>query len=364
MNIKTIIETFKRKYFPTQDDSVWKRWVDFKQRETNDLYKLLASDVRDSLKKRALFLLIVPSADFNPIYWTQKVGKFYHKTDFFTPLSPELLTYATDLIIEFSKTLRPMHNEKPKQYAEGGGGITIFHSVPGKYHDALYFYNECILHLLTIVPEEKCEQIFPLYSLQDISTYWNMDDCSGYNPFQSLLYSSVDEKWKRNADTKMRQIIKDELAGKIEPREDWEDALKCYARIINFMLYCKEPKYSDDMFADQIAFIVSKEHYAKKLIDSWNVAMILNKLSAGVYKNIRYKVAQFMLLSSEDVFSIWSESSLAGAYSMLAELGDGDEELIQKIQLEIDKYHKNSEEAAQKANAVQKEEEGILHLMK
>ncbi len=191
-----------------------------------------------------------------------------------------------------------------------------------------------------------------------------MDDCSGYNPFQSLLYSSVDEKWKRNADTKMRQIIKDELAGKIEPREDWEDALKCYARIINFMLYCKEPKYSDDMFADQIAFIVSKEHYAKKLIDSWNVAMILNKLSAGVYKNIRYQVAQFMLLSSEDVFSIWSESSLAGAYSMLAELGDGDEELIQKIQLEIDKYHKNSEEAAQKANAVQKEEEGILHLMK
>lgn len=364
MKTKIFIEKLQRKWFPSEDDKIWKQWVDYERRETKDLTNLLNSDIRDSLKKRIIFLLIVPSSEFNPIYWTEEVGKFYHKFDFLKTLNPDLLSYVTDLIVEFYGMLMPMHFDKPKHYAEGGGGITVFWSVPDKYHDALYYYNNCILQLLTMLPEQQCNRIFPLFSLRDISTYWNIDDASGYNPFQSLLYSDVNEKWKKQADATMRQIIVDELSGKRKPREEWENALKCYTNIITLQLYSEKLPYSVDLFADQIQFLVSEKKYGKQFIDEWNVAKILHILSADTYKEIRYKFVKFMAIGNKGEFSIYSAETLQGAKMMLNELSQDEKELTQRIQLAIEEYEKKSIESENKKSLAKNSEDKIMSQMK
>lgn len=361
---KVFIEGFRNKWFPVGDDKIWKQWVDYKRRETRDLIELLESDVRDSFKRRAIFLLLVPAAEFNPIYWTKEIGKFYHSLNFLKTLTPDLLNYTTDLIVEFNEMLKPIHNDRPKHYFQGGGGITILTSVPDKYHDALYFYNKCIMFLLTIISEEQCGRIFPLLSLRDISTYWNMDSASGYNPFQNLLYSDVDEKWKRQADDMMRQIIEDELSGKTKPREEWEDALHCYSYNIQLQLYGEKLPYSVELFADQIKFLVSEEHYGRGNIDNWKIPKIFQILSNDVYKEIRHLVANFVVFNNESDFKIWSEDTLQGAKMMLDEFGQNDQKLAKQIQSAIDSYNEQNAENQNKQASAKKTEDNIISKMK
>ncbi len=154
-SLRVFIEELRSKWFPTGEDIAWKRWVDHERRETRDLIKLLSTDVRDNFKRRAIFLLVVPSADLNPIYWKKDVGRFYFGPDFLKTLTPDLLVYVADIITEFSAILKPLHCDRPKNIVQGGGGITVHMSIPDKYHDALRFYNNCILTLLTMLPVEK-----------------------------------------------------------------------------------------------------------------------------------------------------------------------------------------------------------------
>jgi len=361
---KVFIERFRNKWFPAGDDKVWKQWVDYKRRETRDLIELLKSDVRDSFKRRAIFLLLVPSAELSPIYWKEQVGKFYHRLDFLEILDPELLHYATDLVVEFDAMLKPMHDDRPKHYVQGGGGITISMSVPGEYHDALYFYNNCVMLLMTLLPEEQCERIFPLLSLRDISTYWNMDNASGYNPFRNLLNSDVDEKWKRQANTTMIQIIRDELSDKTKPREKWEDALKCYAEIIQLQLYGEKLPYSIELFADQIKFLVSEGHSGRELINEWHIPKIFQILSTDDYKEIRYLVAKFVVFNNKSDFNVWSEDTLKGAKMMLDEFGQNDQKLAQRIQSAIDDYKKQSAKNQNEQTNAKKDEDDIINKMK
>jgi len=215
-----------------------------------------------------------------------------------------------------------------------------------------------------MLSEEQCERIFPLFSLLDISTYSNMEDASGYNPFQNLLYSKVDEKWKRRADSKMRQIINDELAGRTKPREEWENAMRCYAYIIKLQLYSEDLPYAVDLFADQIQFLVSKEHYGNKLIDDWKVARIFQVLSADIYKEVRYRVARFVVSGNKDEFKVWNEEALQGAKMMLCEFGQDDKELARKIQSAIDEGKKRSVERQGEQSVAKKVEDDIMSQMR
>ena len=367
--MKVFIESLREKWFPIEDDKIWAEWVDYKQREVKDLIELLNSDVRDSFKRRAMFLLLVPTAELNPIYWTQEVGKFYHKTDFLKTLNPDVLSYATDLVVKFSNMLKSKRDEgvmhRSESYFFEGKLVISFHaSVPGKYHDALYFYNDCIMVLLTLLPEKECERIFPLFSLRDISTFSNLEDCSGYGPFRKLLRSEVDERWKKKADLVMREIVKNELTGKTKPREDWEDALRQYADIINSMSYGGNLDYSIDLYVDQLKFLISEEHYGRNLIDNWTVSRVFQLLHGENYREIRYSVARFAIFGNEDEFRVWSNDTLKAAQIMLDEFGKSDNELAQKIQLAINESRKRSVFNRKREERKQKDEDVILNRMR
>ena len=364
-NVKVFIEGLRQKFFPAEEDKAWKQWVDYKDRENCDLIDLLSSDVKDSFKRRALFLLVVPSADFNPIYWTKEIGKFYHQTDFLKNLTADQLDYVTDLIIEFCSMLKPIHCAKPKGVVEGGGGVTVFMSIPDKYHDALYFYNNCILQLLILLPVEKAKKVFPHFSLIDISTYSNMEDASGYNPLKNIFYiEEIDERWKREADARMCEIVLSEISGVSKPREKWEEAIRQYADIVQMMLY-GEIKYSLELYASQIQFIMDNRQGKNKLIDNWQVIKLFDLLAGDQFKKLRHTIARHVLLENTgefSKFSIYNNGTQQTVDHILIEFGD-DNELIAKIrELEVERDRKQTKSEAYQAEKKATEDEILAQM--
>jgi hypothetical protein len=365
-SLTVFIEQLRSKWFPTSDDKAWEQWVNYKRRETRDLIDLLSSDVRDGFKRRAMFLLLVPSSDFNPIFWKEDIGKFYGGVDFLQKLTPELLGYAADLIAEFSAVLKPIHREKPKNVVEGGGGITVYMQVPDRYHDALHFYNNCILSLLVLLPSEQGEKLFPLFSLNDISTFYNMDDTSGYNPFRGLMsMKGVDEKWKWAADEAMRQIIRDELSGKTVPREEWENAFRCYSELVQMQCYGLE--YPIELFAGQVQFLMDNRASAALTINSWNVITIFNLLSSDRYQSLRHQIARFVVAEDKgesSKFSVYNDQTRQAADWMLEEFGDIDQELAGKLQELIKEGEQKQAENLTIVTEAKSTEEAILSAMR
>ena len=194
-----------------------------------------------------------------------------------------------------------------------------------------------------------------------------MEDASGYNPFNSLLYvKNIDEKWKRMADMAMRKIIQDEVAGKTKPREDWERALHCYARIIQAQLYCKL-KYSRELFADQMQFLVDDQHFGNHLIDNYHVGRIFSILSGSEYKELRHRIARFVVMDDKEEFSrffVYSKGTSEAANQMMTEFGDSDSELADKLKKLIKEGGEREAESANHNNREKEVEENILAQMK
>lgn len=366
--LMVFIQNLKSTWFPTKEDTIWKQWVDFKgERGDGDLVGLLSSSVRDSFKKRALFLLLVPSAELNPIYWKGEVGKFHKWSGFLKSLkslSPDLLNYATELITKFCVTLGPVHCDRPTNIVSGGDGIKIFMQVPDKFHAALSFYNSCLLTLLGALPVKQGEEVFPLFRLLDISVYDNMEDCSGYGPLQSLLSAKwVNEIFKIKADDEMRKIIQNEISGKAKPRAEWEGALRCYAEVIQNQIN-SELSYSVDLFARQISFIIDNCQPGDQLIKDWKIVKIFSILSDDGYKDLRYKIAKSVVLGGQRGFSIYNEETVQAADMILTEFGHQDPALASKLILLIDTHKEKQAEEVKQQLLAQEAEDELMAQMK
>lgn len=349
MSSNTLVISLRRffaTHFPRGEDAIWKEWVDDVSRgQWNDLISLLGSDVRDSFKKRAIFLLIVPSSEFSPLYWRRDVrlhscGERF--LDALSTISPELLSYCAESVLHFCLELRRNFCDRPKSFVEGvPGGITIFWSVPDEWHDALRAYNELILKLLALLPQEEGEKIFPFYSLRDISVFSNMDDASGYSPFERLLRSkNIAEHWKVRADLAMREIIRREIAGESKPREKWEDALGCYASIVNRFIWDKVSPYPIKLFEGQVRFLAGHHTAEQPLLEGWKLSKLLDILSESDYE-FRHKLVRALVVEyrKEDwrKFSVTSDDEVKVARQLMQEFS-GDKELVARLNAFIEKF--------------------------
>lgn len=191
------------------------------------------------------------------------------------------------------------------------------------------------LQLLVLVTEtEEKERLFNHFSLNDARVYCDVDEASGYNPFEELLRSSVEELYKKRADEKMRSIVTAEIRGEAVPRAEHEEALGCYAGIIQRFLYKKDNlPYSIELFSDQINFIVSLQNIGnKQLINPWNAGALFDLLKEKRFCELRHHIAKFVIFRSGDKFRIYNPETMATAEKMLAEFGGEDYGL--RIELE------------------------------
>jgi hypothetical protein len=296
----------KSKYFLAEDDELWKQWVDYKNRDVKGLISLLYSDVGDPFKRRALFILFVPSKEYNFIYCGDSIHVPYIHTDlsFLDKLNQELLDYTKNVIVHF-KTMVEKHSFKMFDH---------------EYCNLFRLYNRCILHLLTLLSKDKGREIWEFYSLVDIKL---VND--HYHPFGSLLgVDSLDEYWKRKADVQMRNIILSKSGDK-----------SAYAYVVISQLYNKL-NYSAKFFAEQIQFILEMGK-ADKL--DFYLLNFLKFLNDDHYKKLCHEVVRVIFLKTNKYY-LSGEKDFQVVVHIREEFSD-DLELIQKIE-ELEQQQKES----------------------
>ena len=381
-----------RKYFgeiiPKIDDEPWQQWVDFKPRTHNDLAELLKQDVRDSIKWRAIFFLLVPELDWSPFYWpANTISREWpgHLSNFINDLPSDLVKYTAKWINEFCEALRLDYCGISEEAVVDMPGFQILTRNPEKYHSVLVFYNACILKLLAILPadSEEAARLFGNFSLRDIPVFASQDNPSGYKPFMSLMFDpGIDKKWKLAADAKMRGIVLAEKRGDIKPRAEWETAGLWYAKLIqsaaaDFASFHYADPYDIDVMVDQIKFVLDNE---LTNLAYWNEAeYILSVLYYGGAHNWRDRLEKghrgkvehkelFHCFSRAIVldrpFSINDYKMQSAAQIMLAELADEDQELASVLISALGVYNSRIEEAEKNDVVRRAQQEKIMAALK
>lgn len=151
--------------------------------------------------------------------------------------------YAADIVENHITTLK---KQKAKQAKQSWG-----------------YLNRVIIQLLPALPEERAEQLFGSFELNDPLPYQNPNneyDHSGYKPVYFLFRDKqIDETWKKRVGANMHTIIRDEMNGK-EPRRPWEGALERYTYIIDGLVF---PRYSPlpvspAFFEEEVTYLIDK----------------------------------------------------------------------------------------------------------
>jgi len=315
--VKALLDRWKGQLFPSEEDQVWRQWVDHKEREWRDLIALLDQDVKDSFKARALYFLFIPNINLFPFYWSGDTNvlpwaKFPDK-EFLKKLSPELLDFVTDLVIKFHE----------------------YSKTEEKYEDAWYCYQSYLLELLVFLPEAKAQRVFEQYELKDLYSWQTMDDQSGYNPFQRLIdWQVLAQNWKLLADQKMQAIIRAEAEGQQAPRRTWENAFDWYTYVWGLNLYSEKFRPDIDFWAKQLEFILAytSSQSGNDFPRHYDVYKIFRILADEQYLKLRFKLALYVVFSSKDGFKVYSQDTLKSAQVMLDQFGTRDTAL--KFELE------------------------------
>ena len=345
---------FLSRYFT--DNKTWNEWLDLKRQEWRDLVALIASDVRDEFKMRAIAILLVPHYRFLPFKWRDDSSLhnllFLHERPIKVgELSEELRSFVATLIM--------MYAGLAKDYPHDDD---IFSS--------LRIYNRYVIDFLKVLPEEDqlATELFESYELRDPVVFANMDDCSGYNPLYGILNEEIPEKWKRLASQKMQAIITSEVNGKSAPRVEHEEALKWYADQIQLPLSGEGGvRYGADLFASQVDFIISLPAAGNRgLFNSWQVGPILKIISGDERRPLRHRFARHVILeNTEDFkkFSVYDSATKRAAQAMLKEF-DSDQELTPVLQKLIANAGKRFQRNAEHASAEQRKVDDVLSKMK
>jgi hypothetical protein len=353
--IHQFLSRFSSTVHPDEENRIWNAWLDLKNtRESSDLTILLKSDVRQEFKFRVLIVLLAPDLNVLPFRWDDKDRLRNY-------LSLHLINVQT-----LSQDLVDFTGELVCQNID-----YVLAKKDAKLYEALFIYNSLILQFLAVLPEDNdlAERLFRRYQINDPVPYQNLESMSGYNPLRHILCArDVPLKWKVLADKQMQDRIVAEVEGRAKPREDWENALQCYASHIQ-VNYDGHGGYSRELFASQIRFITELpgvEGYSRALFKSWQLIYFMEAISGEELRETRHKLARLVVFSktkNTSRFTVCDAESRLAAELMLREFGTVDLELAAKLD-ELLTYanHQAAKSLEEQAQKQQKANE-VLNLM-
>ncbi len=334
-------------FFSPDNDRLWKEWVEAKDyRDEGDLRRLLEQDnISDSFKARAIYLLLVPDMlgiDRNPdpVFWNRKLYPLCREEKIPKNLSPILLSFAAGLIVLFLP--------KVKELRDPSDSFTF------------HFYCSTMVNLMCLIPLAEAKKLLMYFPLNNYKAWADWDNSSGYFPFSVLIdRKEIPDELKFLAAEKMKEIIRSEQEGRTKPREWYENALKCFADIIQLHLSGNSDlPFGVKFFAEQMGFLVGinssdvnagvpdgieryhrhdisinkflKPKTDKQIIRSFHIEKILSILSGDRYKELRYKIVRFVVFENgKEKFEVLGIERLDTAKIMLKEIeGSGDKKLI------------------------------------
>lgn len=332
-----------------EHNEIWNEWLSLEKREWHDLQTLLQSEVNDAFKARAAVILLIPDMHLNPFAW--KHGS--HSRNYL------LMDFKWDPSIQ-SRKLQLFLCQMLLM------NIEYVHAHPDdeQLQRCARTFNNMIIGFLSWLPEDSpfTELLFQKFHINDLVPFSDLEEASGYNPFERLLRSPVPEKWKRRADQQMRQIIVAEQYGQAVPRAEWEKAESCYREHVQFTLLGKPFPYSVDFFASQVDFILKLYNPEKKSrFRGYHLLSIFTLLKADAYENIRHRLASQAVLEASgqfERFRIHDKETRAVTSLMLTQFSE-DAELCNRLRAilaeadaENQAGQKNVDEKTKRAEAV------------
>lgn len=344
---------WKSELFAEDEDATWKDWVDFHGGVIkHDLTSLLNSNIKLGFRARALALLLVPDLSLSPVYMKvrDRLTNFAHlggesiQKDMPLPL----VQLASDILCESLDHLT----------AKGASTEDERRSIRS--------YQSHLLQVLGILPFEEGEAAFTRYAMNDANAFSGIDEESGYNPFASLLRSnSVDERWKRRADSQMREIVLEELAGKKRPRADHEDALSCYSNHVMMQLFSRNGTYySKAFFADQIHFLYTLSDNRRGVVGSLGFSLLYERFTEPEHAETRHEIAQLVVLRGSEPLSIYDPETYGVIEKALKEFGAQDQALGAELQRLIDESRVRVAERVASESALRSRKSSLQERMK
>lgn len=319
--------------FTDDQEAVWREFVDASTQFNfdRDFFResILGGDYQMCFKRRILLTCLVPVRELLSFY-CPATGHFYFTGPHFTIRSYEiekkipsdLYQLAAELVCAFKHFL---------ENNRGGIGEIEAKNVDNLLHD----YNKTLIKLLTLVPEDSQEQVYNHISLCSADTYY------GYEPFSEMMKTGGNEKWKRWADSKMRQYVTEELEGCQQPKSgsNNDSAVSWYLRlvldIVNYEWGMgRALPYSLDLLRDQLLFMRTIVNTREEKIGGIDIQERVFDHAIGVYAPLRRVLAKILVFShrkSDMSFIGYSSGQLKFAKKLLAEFGSQDSELYNEL---------------------------------
>lgn len=330
-----------------EEDQVWENWAKSYFRSSDELLNMVYGPFREEFQKRALFLLLIPDTALAPFYW--KGGEPFH----FLYTEVDFKKVETGLRAHAAYWLTKFIDFTKSHWADSDHKIVLL--------DA---YNKYILQLLAVLPVEdnQAEILFQYFSINDIASWFvNHQNSSGYNPLLALWKNhQINERWKKMADAQMRQIIRSELRGERVPHQDYEEALRCYTKHIQSILFEYHLPYSKELLADQLSFLVDLEVYDQYLIQPESIGNFLGIFTGPTYHDFRQRLIRFAVLRDNN-FKVDNEQTEKSALTILADCDGQVAEIVKTCLAAYRTYQKSQKE---KREEVQKLNETLLAPMR
>lgn len=326
----------------SSQDIIWRQWLGLGRggvREPNDLIEIANSDKALAFRARAITILLLPDLRFSPFMWVDNSGikgwnyLFLYKKINVSTFPDQLKRFIGELVcLNVDAVTATDYNDK--------------------LYNSIFGYNKYILQMLAILSEKDhlAERLFNRYHMIDPVGYSGMEECSGYHPFEELMWAEVPETWKWLADKKMHEIVLSEVQGKTKPRHDWEDALSCYAGIVRYYVCVRDRFiYGIDLYISQITFLMNLKNAAKySVIESRHLRKTLELLDGEVNRELRHRVSRYVVLDTRNTayhnFWVHDEETRLGAQMVLDEFGDEDTELQERLVLLLMNYRLKEKE--------------------
>lgn len=357
--VRRLVRRWKSSFFCSETERAWKEWVNFKDREFRDLKGLIEDpEIHAAFKARALLILLTPERRSIPFYWggDRILGQYSGHTGFsgdlgvkHTFLTEDLYAFLAELVEIFYKHVLGRRD-------------------PEKNYSLLKGYNYLVVDLLQFLHDDVAERLFSLFSLNDPTSWWSMDEASGYNPLRYLLLSDAPEKWKWVAHERMCSIIEREASGQSVPRMEHEAALWRYADFVQSQLFGEGLKYSAKLFSQQIAAFVRYMPHDMEgrshVIMPWHVPTILSLIQSAGEAEILVDFAVAMARLPESHRGVYNQDTCCGAEMLLDILKDGYPELSVVLQDSILEYQQRSSVRQKEEDVSKRREAEIMATMR
>lgn len=302
---------------PTREDRAWTDYLRESPRSDRDFISLLSDpDIEPVFKQRALQVLFSPDLRDLPFSVPGPNSEnFLYNAHFNLKGLPDgYVSDAGRVVLGYLKDSKAKAKAKAGE-ASGPDGF--------RFTNIWADYNNLVVELLERTEGEDAEALFAEFSVTDPASNY-----IALRPLEHLLYSQVDEQWKKRALGKVHDMIREEQK---DDNPDHHEVTSAYSTVLERMVDMSQLYISREIFQEEIEFLLRETKAAP--VEGRYTFKALSLLKGD---ETRHEFVRRQALDNEsgDRYRTYGEYDIPVAKALLEEFSD-DPELAKYLQDQI-----------------------------